>query len=171
MGLISKYLQYLSIVLFGFFVLTYSSIIQAGTNKLSMEDVVADVSEIIGQTITVSGYMLYPTGNGTVYLDSYVLYAHKPPTLLGLIVSSVKLNKKQKKWILNNCEWETMLNFDGGCYVNLTGVVDYESDAETVIIEAIEIKKMGLKDKLINIAIGEKNKLEGTVDFFKDIYE
>jgi len=91
--------------------------------------------------------------------------------LLGLIISSVKLNKKQKKWILNNCEWETILNFDGGCYVNLTGVVDYESDAETVIIEAIEIKKMGFKDKLINIAIGEKNKLEGTVDFFKDIYE
>ena len=178
MSLMSKYLQYISIGLFGFFVLTYSSNIQAGTNKLSMVDVVADVSENIGQTITVPGYMLSPSWSN---FDLYFFYEHKPPlgfmvtdvtlSILGFTVNGVKLSKKQKKWVLKNCEWEAMIDFDGGCYVNVTGIVSFDKLTETIIIDAIEIKKMGFKDKLINIAIGEKNKLEGTVDFVKDIYE
>ena len=40
------------------------------------------------------------------------------------------------------------------CYVNVTGVVKKEQT-----IMATEIEKMGFKDKMINIAIGEKNLL------------
>ena len=153
MSLMSKYLQYISIGLFGFFVLTYSSNIQAGTNKLSMEDVVADVSENIGQTITVPGYMLSPSWSN---FDLYFFYEHKPPlgfmvtdvtlSILGFTVNGVKLSKKQKKWVVSKC--------GSGCYVNVTGVVKKDKT-----IMAIEIEKMGFKDKMINIAVGQKHLL------------
>jgi|APSaa5957512493_1039668.scaffolds.fasta_scaffold53699_2 hypothetical protein len=157
-----KYLKLISIQFFCFFVFSYSTTVQADIDKVYIEDIVDDVSKVLGKTIEVPGFILSYTH------DQYPFYAYKSLGL-GIVVNGDKLSKKQKKWIHKNCE----LKGDpvkNGCYVNVTGVVTPEEDG-VLGLDAVEVKKMGMKDKLIHIALGEKKKLEGTVDLIKEVYE
>tara|TARA_B100000787_G_C16134313_1_gene268900 strand:+ start:31 stop:597 length:567 start_codon:yes stop_codon:yes gene_type:complete len=178
MGFITEYLKYLSITIFGFFILIYSPIIQADDpNKITLADVYEDLGEFVGQTIIIPGVLIFPdvdelsvSWEEMTYLYSYKNFINTP----NLPINPSKLSKKQKKWIKSKCGVD--LSLDGGCHVNLTIVVDWES------IDAIHIEKMGMKDKYTNIAIGKKNELsstvnlltdkdvvDSTVDFFKDV--
>ena len=157
-----KYLQFISMSFLWLFVFLYSTTVQADINKVYIEDIVDDVSKFLGKTIKVPGFILSYTH------DYYPFYPHKSLGL-GIVVNGDKLSKKQKKWIHKNCE----LKGDpakNGCYVNVTGVVTPEEDG-IVGLDAAEVKKMGMKDKIIHIALGEKKKLEGTVDLIKEVYE
>ena len=165
MSLMSKYLQYISIVLFGLFILTYASIVQADDpNKITVADVFEDLEEYLGQTIIIPGVLIFPDWedeSSSSWEELTCLYSYN--TFLGmpgLPINPSKLSKKQKKWIKSKCGVD--LSLDGGCSVNLTVVVNWDA------IDAIHIEKMGMKDKLINIAIGKKNALSNTVDFLTD---
>ena len=60
MSLMSKYLQYLFLVMIGFFVLTYASIVQADEiNEHTVDYVVENYLELNGQTIMVPGHLFY----------------------------------------------------------------------------------------------------------------
>ena len=109
-----------------------------GINKLTVSDVIVEEAALLGQEVMVPGWMMY-------FADSSMLYEYAG-TMTALSVNMDNLNKKQKKWIVSKC--------GSGCYVNLTGVVKKDQ-----IIMATEIEKMSFKDKMINIAIGEKNLL------------
>ena len=153
----SKYLQYLSIVLFGFFVLTYASIIKANEiNEHTVEYAIDNFLELNGQTIMVPGHLIYIDDDGSsaplenLMITTYQLQGH------AIFVNASKISKKQKKWVNSNCELGD--DAKGGCYVYLTGVFN------DMHIVAIEIKKMGMKDKLTNIAIGKKNKFQNMGD-------
>jgi hypothetical protein len=61
MGFFTEYLKYFSIAIFGFFILTYASIVQADDpNKITVEDVLEDVAEYFGQTIIIPGVLVFP---------------------------------------------------------------------------------------------------------------
>ena len=165
MGFIAEYLKYLSIAIFGFLILIYSPIIQADDpNKITLADVYEDLGEYVGQTIIIPGVLIFPDFDGEysdsweemTYIYSYKNFINTP----NLPINPNKLSKKQKKWIKSKCGVD--LSLDGGCHVNLTIAVDWES------IDAIHIEKMGMKDKYTNIAIGKKNELSSTVDFLTD---
>ena len=152
--------------MFGLFILTYTSIVQADDpNKITVADVFADLEEYLGQTIIIPGVLIFPDWDdesSSSWEEMTFLYSYN--TFIGmpsLPVNPSKLSKKQKKWIKSKCGID--LSLDGGCYVNLTVVVNSD-----VTIDAIHIEKMGLKDKLTNIAIGKKNALSNTVDFLTD---
>ena len=140
MGVFTEYLKYFSITILSFFILTYASITQADEiNKLTVTDVIVDEAEILGQEVIVPGWMLY--------LDDDINYLYEyAGTMTALTITTGNLNKKQKKWVVSKC--------GSGCYVNVTGVVKKDKT-----IMAIEIEKMGFKDKMINIAVGQKNLL------------
>jgi len=166
MGFFTEYLKYFSIAIFGFFILTYASIVQADDpNKITVEDVLEDVAEYFGQTIIIPGVLVFPDWDdesSSSWEEMTYLYSYKNFILMPTLpVNPSKLSKKQKKWIKSKCGID--LSLDGGCYVNLTVVVNSD-----VTIDAIHIEKMGLKDKLTNIAIGKKNALSNTVDFLTD---
>ena len=166
MGLISKYLQYLFLVMIGFFVLTYASIVQADEiNEHTVDYVVENYLELNGQTIMVPGHLFYMfdetlSVGSSVPSENLMIFPYQLQDP-ALFVNASKISKKQKKWVNSNCE----LGDDGkgGCYVYLTGVVN------DMYVVAIEIKKMGMKDKLTNIAIGKKNQLlkMGDIDTIK----
>ena len=169
MGLISKYLQYLFLVMIGFFVLTYASIVQADEiNEHTVEYAIDNYLELNGQTIMVPGHLIYmfdeifdregssvPSEN--LMLTTYQLQGHP------LYIDASKISKKQKRWVNGKCELGDLSGAKGGCYVYVTGVF------KEFHIVAIEIKKMGMKDKLTNIAIGKKNQLQnmGDIDTIK----
>ena len=166
MGLISKYLQYLFLVMIGFFVLTYASIVQADEiNEHTVDYVVENYLELNGQTIMVPGHLLYMfdetlSVGSSVPSENLMIFPYQLQDP-ALFVNASKISKKQKKWVNSNCELGD--DAKGGCYVYLTGVVN------EMYVVAIEIKKMGMKDKLTNIAIGKKNQLlkMGDIDTIK----
>lgn len=162
MGFFSEYLKCFSIVIFGLFILIFASIAQADDpNKITVADVFEDVEQFFGQTFIVSGVLVFPNYDFESSISSEemtYLYSYQKQ-MPALPINPKKLNKKQKKWINNNCG--TDLSLDGGCYVNLTVIVNSD-----VTIDAIYIEKMGFKDKLTNIAMGKKNQLEN-IDFDK----
>ena len=166
MGLISKYLQYLFLVMIGFFVLTYASIVQADEiNEHSVESAVDNYLELNGQTIMVPGHLFYMfdetlSVGSSVPSENLMIFPYQLQDP-ALFVNASKISKKQKKWVNSNCALGD--DAKGGCYVYLTGVVN------DMYVVAIEIKKMGMKDKLTNIAIGKKNQLlkMGDIDTIK----
>ncbi|MBT5836973.1 MAG: hypothetical protein HOH76_07315 [Hellea sp.] len=140
MSFLSKYSKYASLVVFGFVISTYSFVAQADEiNEVTVSDVIVDEAEMLGKTIMVPGWMLY-LGDEMNFLYEYA------GTMTALTIVTDKLSKKQQKWVISKC--------GSGCYVNVVGVVNKD---ETIM--ATEIEKMGWKDKLLNIAIGEKNQL------------
>ena len=166
MGLISKYLQYLFLVMIGFFVLTYASIVQADEiNEHTVDYVVENYLELNGQTIMVPGHLFYMfdetlSVGSSVPSENLMIFPYQLQDP-ALFVNASKISKKQKKWVNSNCELGD--DAKGGCYVYVTAVV------KEMNIVAIEIKKMGMKDKLTNIAIGKKNQLlkMGDIDTIK----
>ena len=128
------------IIFFSLVFSCYSSFVLSDEIKeLKVPDVIVDEAELLGQTILVPGYML-SMGTDMNYLYDYA------GSMTALTIVTESLSKKEKKWILSPC--------GSGCYVNVLGVVNRE---ETMT--AKEVEKMGWTDKLINMAIGEKNLL------------
>ena len=166
MSLMSKYLQYLFLVMIGFFVLTYASIVQADEiNEHTVDYVVENYLELNGQTIMVPGHLFYMfdetlSVGSSVPSENLMIFPYQLQDP-ALFVNASKISKKQKKWVNSNCELGDEAK--GGCYVYVTGVF------KEFHIVAIEIKKMGMKDKLTNIAIGKKNQLQnmGDIDTIK----
>ena len=166
MSLMSKYLQYLFLVMIGFFVLTYASIVQADEiNEHTVDYVVENYLELNGQTIMVPGHLFYMfdetlSVGSSVPSENLMIFPYQLQDP-ALFVNASKISKKQKKWVNSNCELGDEAK--GGCYVYVTGVF------KEFHIVAIEIKKMGMKDKLTNIAIGKKNQLlkMGDIDTIK----
>ena len=107
-------------------------------NEVNYADVIVDEAEMLGKTIMVPGVM--------VTMGDYNFLYEYAGTLTALNIQTSKLSKKQKKWVIRKC--------GNGCYVEVVGVV---SKNKTII--ATEITKMGWKDKIMNIAKGEKNKI------------
>ena len=156
MSFMSKYLQYISIVVLGFFILTYASIIQADEiNEVTVEEVILNWVNLDGKTIMVPGHLFFVFDDNasdiSVDWEDLVIFQHKMQGA-PLFVNASKISKKQKKWVTSNCAFGEDLK--GGCYVYLTGVFNHP------IIDAIEIEKMGMKDRLTNIALGKKNQLQ-----------
>ncbi len=165
MGLISKYLQYLFLVMIGFFVLTYASIVQADEiNEVTVDEIILDWVNLNGKTVMISGHLFFvfddDTSDISVDWEDLVISQYK---MYGtpLFVNASKISNKQKRWVTSNCEFDIGGGADG-CHVYLTGVFNLP------LIDAIEIKKMGMKDKLTNIAVGKKNQLKfmsSAIDF------
>tara|TARA_B100000795_G_scaffold166464_1_gene125257 strand:- start:43 stop:588 length:546 start_codon:yes stop_codon:yes gene_type:complete len=166
MGFITEYLKYLSIAIFGFFILIHSPIIQADEiNEHTVDYVFDNYLELNGQTIMVPGHLFYMfdetlSVGSSVPSENLMIFPYQLQDP-ALFVNASKISKKQKKWVNSNCELGD--DAKGGCYVYLTGVVN------DMYVVAIEIKKMGMKDKLTNIAIGKKNQLlkMGDIDTIK----
>ena len=156
MGFFTEFLKYFSIAIFGFFILTYASIVQADDpNKITVADVTENIEEFFGQTIIVPGVLVFPdwvNESSTSWEERTYLYSYKI-LMEGARVNPSKLSKKQKEWIKSNCGID--LSQYGGCYVNLTVFVNSD-----ITMDAIYIEKMGMKDKLINIAMGNKIQLQ-----------
>jgi len=164
MSFMSKYLQFISIVALGFFILIYSSIIQADEiNEVTVDEIILDWVNLNGKTIMISGHLFFvfdddDASDISVDWEDLVITQHK---MYGvpLFVNASKISKKQKRWVTSNCEFDVGA---GGCHVYLTGVFNHP------FIDAIEIKKMGMKDRLTNIAVGKKNQLKfmsSAIDF------
>jgi|TARA_B100001971_G_scaffold36150_1_gene31177 hypothetical protein len=165
MSFMSKYLQYFSIVIFGLFILTYASIVQADDpNEITVADVYEDVAEYFGQTITVPGHLVFPDWDDESSISwEEMTYLYSYQNLMPAFpINPSKLSKKQKKWIKSNCGVD--LSLEGGCYVDLTIVVNSD-----LTIDAIHVEKMGLKDKLTNIAMGKKIQFENPGVFLDSI--
>jgi hypothetical protein len=101
--------------------------------KSTIADVIVDQEEMLGKTVMVPGIMV------TLGSDSF-LYEYAG-SMTALTIVSKNLSKERKKWVITNC--------GSGCYVEVEGVVNKN---ETIM--ATKITKMGLMDKLINLAKG-----------------
>ena len=165
MQFVTEYLKYLTIVIFGFFILIYSPIIQADEiNEVTVEEIILDWVNLNGKTVMISGHLFFvfddDTSDISVDWENLVFTQYK---MYGttLFVNASKISNKQKRWVTSNCEFDIGGGADG-CHVYLTGVFNLP------LIDAIEIKKMGMKDRLTNIAVGKKNQLKfmsSAIDF------
>jgi len=163
MRFVTEYLKYLSLAIFGLFILIYSPIIQADEiNEVTVDEIILDWVNLNGKTVMISGHLFFvfddDTSDISVDWEDLVISQYK---MYGtpLFVNASKISNKQKRWVTSNCEFDIGA---GGCHVYLTGVFNHP------LIDAIEIKKMGMKDKLTNIAVGKKNQLKfmsSAIDF------
>ena len=103
MSFMSKYLQYISIVVLGFFILTYASIIQADEiNEVTVEEAILNWVNLDGKTIMVPGHLFFVFDDNasdiSVDWEDLVIFQHKMQGAL-LFVNASKISKKQKKWV------------------------------------------------------------------------
>ena len=102
-------------------------------NEVTIADVIVDENEMLGTTVMIPGVMIN-------LADTNFLYEYFG-SMTGLTIVTRNLSKEQRKMVITKCS--------SGCYVEVTGVVDKNNT-----IMATKITKMGLMDKLMNIAKG-----------------
>ena len=60
MRFVTEYLKYLSIAIFGFFILIYSPIIQADEiNEVTVDEIILDWVNLNGKTVMISGHLFF----------------------------------------------------------------------------------------------------------------
>jgi aspartyl/asparaginyl-tRNA synthetase len=102
-------------------------------NEVTFADVIVDEKEMLGKTVMIPGVMINLG-------DTNFLYEYAG-TMTALTIVTKNLSKEQKKMVIKKCS--------SGCYVEVEGVVN-----KNKTIMATKITKMGLMDKLMNIAKG-----------------